>query len=157
MENDFESIVDKYSGKLYGYLMKLLSTHADAEDVLQDVFVSFYAKMAFINSEKFSSYLFRTAHNKAINHLKKEKRYAPYNDFKHAQVSEPQPDEENKAKKIRQALKKLKPKELLAVELQIYQNKSYREIADIMETTPNAVDSLLVRAKKKLRIFLQDK
>ncbi len=154
----FDGIVDRYSGQLYGYLKKRLHSGDDVEDILQSVFFSFWAKMPFINPQKYPAYLFRTAHNKAINYMKKNSRYVEYETLKHQKISEP--DFEDRKEKQRQqiiaAFQKLKPKEALAIELQYYQNMSYKQIAGIMETTPDAVDSLLFRAKKKLRHILQD-
>lgn len=154
----FDCLVDMYSGQLYGYLKKRLHSADDVEDILQSVFISFWAKMPFIDPEKYSSYLFRAAHNKAVNFMKKNSRYVGYETFKHQETIEHDYEdrEEQKRRQITAAFRKLKPKEALAVELQFYQNKSYKEIADIMETTPHAVDSLLFRAKKKLRQLLQD-
>lgn len=159
MKEVFDRIVDELSGKLYGYLLKLVRSKEDAEDILQDVFSSFWDKMPSINPESYTSYLYRAAHNKAINRLKKEKRYVSFNEFTHSAPVESVDDAfvERKNRIIREAMRTLKQKKMLALELQFYQKKSYKEIAEIMNITPNAVDSLLFRAKKKLRQILQDK
>jgi len=159
MNRYYEKIIDQHHRRIYGYLMKFFLSPEDVEDLLQDVFISFYAKMDNIDPQKYSSYLFRTAHNKAINYLKKQKKFVDYNEFYHQEITHANNEDKEKAKeiKIKIALAKLKPKEMLAIELKFYQNKSYREIADILETTPNAVDSLLFRARKKLRLFLKEK
>ncbi|MDP8267118.1 MAG: sigma-70 region 4 domain-containing protein, partial [Candidatus Tenebribacter davisii] len=47
-------------------------------------------------------------------------------------------------------LSQLKPEEALIIELQFYQKMNYKQIAETLETTQSAVDSKLVRAKKKL-------
>lgn len=152
----FERIVKEYGGRLYGYLLKFVNHTEDAEDLLQSVFTAFYNNMAAVDENRYPSYLYRTAHNKAINHMKKNKRYASYhesldNHYVEPEQTNPKIDELNKA------LKTLKPKELQVVELKIYQKLSYQQIADILDTTVSAVDSLLVRAKRKLRKYLQDK
>jgi RNA polymerase sigma-70 factor, ECF subfamily len=152
---EFEKTVKEYGRKLYGYLLKFLSNPEDAEDILQSTFTAFYNNMPAINSAKYSSYLFRTAHNKAINYLKKEKRYTRYNEFSDEQHT--LPTEENpEIAKLQDAMKRLKPKELLVLELQMYQDMDYKQIAETLETTVSAIDSILVRAKRKLRSFLQE-
>ncbi|RLC52762.1 MAG: hypothetical protein DRZ79_00605, partial [Candidatus Cloacimonadota bacterium] len=52
---------------------------------------------------------------------------------------------------ISSCMQKLKPEQAFILELQFFQKKSYKEIAEILETSESAVDSKLVRAKRKLR------
>jgi len=156
---DFESIVEEYGAKLYRYLFRFLNNKDDAEDVLQSLFMAFYSNMDNVDPQRYAAYLFRTAHNQAINYKKKRNRFIPLSDsIKEKQHSIYDIDlvAEKKADQIRTALAKLKTQEVLAIELQFFQKKGYREIAEIMGLTPKAVDSMLVRAKRKLRKYLQD-
>jgi RNA polymerase sigma-70 factor (ECF subfamily) len=156
---DFEVVVEEYGRQLYGYLLRFLANRDDAEDILQEVFISFYNRMDKVDPARYSSYLYRSAHNQAINFKKKKSRHVTLTDGHISTLaadSDNDPEAEAKNEKIRQALQDLKPKEMLAVELKYYQNKSYDEIAEIMGSTSRAVDSLLVRAKKKLRKKMQD-
>ncbi len=153
-EKEFEKVVKEYGKQLYGYLLKILVNPDNADDVMQSTFSAFYKNMSHIDPEKYISYLFRTAHNKAINYSKKEKRYTVLHDYAPELTVE---ESEVNYEYIKIALKELKPQELFVVELKYYQNKNYAEIAEIMDITVSAVDSILVRAKRKLRKLLQDK
>ncbi|MBW6515540.1 MAG: sigma-70 family RNA polymerase sigma factor [Candidatus Cloacimonetes bacterium] len=159
IKRDFENIVDEFGPKLYGYLIRFLNNRDDAEDVLQSVFIAFYNHIHHIDPQKYSAYLFRAAHNSAINYKRKRDRYIRLDDtiLEEQDRESGQSSTINEGKKnIQSALSKLKAKEILAIELQFYQGKGYEEIAKIMGITVKAVDSLLVRAKRKLRKFLQD-
>ena len=142
--------------KLFNYLLKILRNRSDAEDLLQEVFIAFYKKMDTINENAYSSYLFRTAYHKSLNYIKKRKKTEK---FRHPDkglenIAEQQNNSEQQEKLnkiISSCMQKLKPEQAFILELQFFQKKSYKEIAEILETSESAVDSKLVRAKRKLR------
>ncbi len=157
-ETEFQSILQKTGKKIYNYLLKILRNKEDAEDIYQEVFISFYKKADGINPEYYENYLYKTAYHKALNMIKKQKRHneIPFDEIFQKTDS---PDESNEQKNIaiKNAIRKLKPKEALLIELQFFQKKSYKEISKIMSLSESAVDSRLVRVKKKLRkIIMQD-
>lgn len=69
----FEIIIERYTDKLQRYLNKFLSNKEDKEDLLQDVFIKSFVNInSFDTDQKFSSWIYRIAHNEAVNLLKKE-------------------------------------------------------------------------------------
>ena len=160
--NKFEDILRWENKKIFNYLLKILRNKEDAEDILQETFLAFYRKMDIISDETYISYLYRTAHNKALNHIKKRKKQnkfsSNYSDMNY--MAEEKNDSEPNVQKsisVKKALAKLPEKYAILLELQFYQKKSYKEIADMLEMSVEAVDSKLVRAKKKLKkIIMQD-
>jgi len=157
-KKEFQAIIDEYGQQLYGYLVRFLANRDDAEDILHDVFISFYERIDRVDPDKYSSYLYRSAHNHAINFQKKRGRHVGLSESHISTLAsddESTGEEEEKNEEIRNALQELKPKEMMVIELKYFQNKSYEEIAEIMGNTSRAVDSLLVRAKKKLRKKMQ--
>jgi len=155
---DAEDILAKSGKKIFNYLLKILRNKEDAEDVYQDVFVAFFKKINTVSADSYESYLYQTAYHKALNYIKKRKKlpsfeYKPEIDG----TDEYSYYDDKKNKIIREAIQKLKPIDALLIELQFFQNKSYKEIADTVSLSVSAVDSKLVRAKKKLKkIILQD-
>ena len=161
--NRFEVILRAENKKIFNYLLKILRHREDAEDILQETFIAFHKKMDVVSDEFYISYLFRTAHNKALNLIKvrqkKDKFSSNYSDMEHLPDSENFPTEEENPnnKIIRKAISKLHPKYALLLEMQFYRKMSYKEIALALDITAGAVDSRLVRAKKKLKkIISQD-
>ncbi len=157
--NKFDVILQNESKKIYNYLLKMLRNKEDAEDILQETFIAFHKKMNSVKESSYRSYLFRTAYNKALNFIKKRdaknKLVTNYNEMEHFE-DKPTANNEDQNKLIEDALAQLKPKEALLIELQYYQKMSYRQMAEVLETTPSAVDSKLVRAKKKLMKILNE-
>ena len=161
--NRFEVILRAENKKIFNYLLKILRHQEDAEDILQETFVAFYKKMDVVSDEYYISYLFRTAHNKALNLIKirqKKENLSNYSNMEHLPDSaNSQPTEEDNSKNeiIKRAISRLQPKYALLLEMQFYRKMSYKEIALTLDTTASAVDSRLVRAKKKLKkIISQD-
>ncbi len=155
---ELKEILDKSGKKIFNYLLKILRNKEDAEDIYQEVFISFYKRYKNINPQLYEPYLFQTAYHKALNYIKKRKKTQTVQLTDNITPTAAYSYEENKKNKIvKDAIKKLKPKEALIIELQFFQKKSYKEIAKILSISESAVDSRLVRAKKKLRkIILQD-
>lgn len=151
--NKFEVLLRNESGRLYNYLLKILRNKEDAEDILQETFIAFHKKMNSIKDSSYKSYLFRTAYHKALNLIKKRnaknKLVTNFPEMEHfADGSAKNNEQQNEL--VKDALSKLKPEEALLIDLQFYQKMSYKQIAEVLETTQSAVDSKLVRAKKKL-------
>jgi len=149
----FEVLLQNEGKKVYNYLLKILRSKEDAEDILQETFIAFHKKMSLVKESSYKSYLFRTAYHKALNHIKKRnaknKLVTNYHEMEHFSED---PIENNKQKNelVKDALSQLKPEEAILIELQFYQKMNYKQMAETLETTQSAVDSKLVRAKKKL-------
>ena len=151
---EFEFILRENNKRIFNYLLKILRNQEDAEDILQDVFVSFYLKMENINENASLSYLYKTAYNKALNLIKsrEKKRLLTREHRINSETRENKSNQEDRKKEmIKKAFSKLPPKYAVLLELQYYQKMSYKEIAKTLSTTISAVDSKLVRAKKKLK------
>ena len=149
----FEVLLQDESKKLFNYLLKILRNREDAEDILQETFIAFHRKMNSVKESSYRSYLFRTAYHKALNLIKKRNTkntlVINYNEMGHFEDKRPKNDQQQN-ELIKDALSQLKPEEALLIELQFYQKMNYKQIAETLETTQSAVDSKLVRAKKKL-------
>jgi RNA polymerase sigma-70 factor (ECF subfamily) len=153
----FEEIVIEHSKKIYNYLLKILRHKEDAEDILQEVFYSFYQKWNSVNPDYYQSYLYKTAYHKALNFIKKKKKTDVQNSENLDYVQYDEHSYEDASEKVRTAMQKLSVKDATIIELKYFQKKNYQEISDIMSLSVKAVDSRLFRAKKRLRnIFLQD-
>ncbi len=156
----FEVVLRRENKKIFNYLLKILRNREDAEDILQETFVAFYKKMNIIDDLTCTSYLFRTAHNKALNLIKsrkrKDKSNVIYENMEQVEEKLPQPDS-GKNNLVKEALQELNPQQALLIELQFYQKMSYKQIAEVLETTVSAIDSKLFRAKKRLKEIITQK
>ncbi len=151
----FETIVDRYQGRLLGFCRQMLGSTEDAEDVLQEVFVNAYRAMLADEREiNLRPWLYRIARNRCLNHLRK-----PSADAQESMDMVPEVEAASTAEKVhnreefRQILSdvnKLPETQRAALLLREMDALSYEEIADAMETTVPSVKSLLVRARISL-------
>ena len=151
----FETIVDRYQGRLLGFCRQMLGSTEDAEDVLQEVFVNAYKAMLRDEREiNLRPWLYRIARNRCLNHLRK-----PTADAQESMDMVPAVEASSTAEKVhnreefRQLLvdvKKLPETQRSALLLREMDALSYEEIAAAMDTTVPSVKSLLVRARISL-------
>jgi len=166
----FSWLVDKYKNKLFRFIFNYIQPYGikeDAEEILLEVFTRFYKN---IKSFKFQSsvetYLFRIGVNLSINFVKSKKfsfvSIDEVNDIEdNEQTFEKIVESENNQdlKNIMlELLSGLPDNQRLALYLANYEQLSYKEIAEVMNTTVSAVESLLFRAKQNLKKYiLEDK
>jgi len=151
----FETIVDRYQGRLLGFCRQMLGSTEDAEDVLQEVFVNAYRAMLADEREiNLRPWLYRIARNRCLNHLRK-----PTADAQESMDMVPAVEASSTAEKVhnreefRQLLTdvgKLPETQRTALLLREMDAMSYEEIAQAMETSVPSVKSLLVRARISL-------
>ncbi|HEY0390799.1 MAG TPA: sigma-70 family RNA polymerase sigma factor [Solirubrobacterales bacterium] len=151
----FETIVDRYQGRLHGFCRQMLGSTEDAEDVLQEVFVNAYRAMLADEREiNLRPWLYRIARNRCLNHLRK-----PTADAQESMDMVPTVEAASTAEKVhnreefRQLLTdvgKLPETQRSALLLREMDAMSYEEIAQAMETSVPSVKSLLVRARISL-------
>ena len=69
----YGEIVKRYRRKLFAYLYRLIGQKEEAEDLLQDVFIKVFKNLHSYDAErKFSSWIYRIAHNEAVNRIKRK-------------------------------------------------------------------------------------
>lgn len=159
----FEKIIERYQGKLFFYILRLTGDREEAKDLLQDVFIKTYRNISSFDTErKFSSWIYRIAHNEAINYLKRKslKRFISWEDVSSSKDKIEMSNGEENAheiwerkddiKGVNEAIDKLPPKYKQVLHLKYFSDKSYDEISDILEKPINTVGTLISRAKKKL-------
>ena len=151
----FETIVDRYQGRLLGFCRQMLGSTEDAEDVLQEVFVNAYRAMLADEREiNLRPWLYRIARNRCLNHLRK-----PTADAQESMDMVPAVEASSTAERVhnreefRQLLidvRKLPETQRSALLLREMDALSYEEIAQAMDTSVPSVKSLLVRARISL-------
>ncbi len=169
-EAAFKILVETWQDLVYNTSVGILQNTEDAEDVAQDVFIKVYGSIGnFKGESKFSTWLYRITLSKAADHIRRKgrkKRFAFVQSLygkNDEQVIDP-PDFfhpgvelENKENSVVlfKAMEQLPPNQKNAFVLNKIENLSYREIADILNSSEAAVDALLQRAKNNLRKYLE--
>lgn len=156
-------LVERYEEKLLRYVMRISrSTTEDAEDLLQDVFISAYKNLNdFDQALKFSSWVYRIAHNKVISHFRKVTARPKTTTYEgdtqllniFASDEDMAVDLERKytAKEVREILDQLDERYREVLVLKFLEEKDYKEISDILEKPMGTVATLINRAKKQFK------
>src|SRR4051794_9123434 len=165
----FGELVENFQHRLVGILHHLLGSAEEAEDLAQEVFLRvFRTRKRYHPTAKFSTWLFTIANNLALNALRSRQRKPtvplpaqdsgplgarPAEQLVADRAGPPSQhlQEQELAAVIRQALEGLNERQRMAVVLNKFEDLNYAEVADVMGLTPQAVKSLLSRARCRLR------
>ena len=165
-EEQFRKLVGEYQEMVINTCYRFVFNHEDAEDLAQEVFVEVYRSLEQFRAEsKLSTWIYRIAVTKSLDHLRRMKRIKRFGSLKRiigvtdpsSEIAAPPGDtpqetlEENERARILQnALDTLPDNQRAAFLLSKQDGYSNQEIADILKTSVSAVESLVHRAKKNL-------
>jgi RNA polymerase sigma-70 factor, ECF subfamily len=175
-ENDaqaFEELMLRYQNRVLSLLAHLVGSRDLAEDLTQEVFLRVYrARNRYTPGAKFSTWLFTIAGNVASNALRTKSRRKEVNVAPRPNDSAPQSleamalaasgmmptrqlDKAELCTAVQQAVGSLSDRQRMAVLLAKFEHMSYVDIGSVMDMSPQAVKSLLSRARTNLRESLQ--
>lgn len=159
----FEILIERYQGKLKHYILRISHfSEMESEEILQDIFIKVWKNLNdFDTGMKFSTWLYRIAHNETISAWRKAKsrgdteraeldpelfdQIADEFDF----VTELQSQFDRKL--VHALLEKLPDKYRYVLILKFIEDKSYDEISDILQKPPGTVATLISRAKAQFK------
>jgi len=162
-QDDFLYIVRRYEEKLSRYITRISGLpKEDVEDLLQDVFIKVYQNLNdFDTSLKFSSWIYRIAHNETISNYRKTKsrpQSVSYDDepaLANQLASKTdfikEIEKEYDAKVIRQVLSKMDKKYREVLVLKFLEEKDYNEISDILQKPIGTVGAMINRGKAQFK------
>ena len=170
----FSELVSIHQKKVINTCYKFLLNKLDAEDIAQEVFIEVFQSIkSFHGKSKLSTWIYRIAVTKSLDEIKKRKRKKRISsigkvlhleDIVNWVAGGSKPDkllsEKENMNEVMLALDKLPDNQRVAFTLSKIEGYTNPEIAEIMKTTIEAVESLIYRAKKKvsneLKIILKN-
>jgi RNA polymerase sigma-70 factor (ECF subfamily) len=165
----FQALYERHHRMVYNLAFRLLGNHADAEEVLPDVFVKVWQKAGeFRGQSRVTTWLYRVASNMAMDRLRAARvgREVFYEDLSIAEKEMPDrsaasetPEEtilrQADQRLLAAAMGRLGAEDRLLVTLYHLQGCSYAEIEEITGVTPVNIKSKLFRARRRLRDILK--
>lgn len=163
----FGELIERYEATLLRYVMRRShATKEDAEDIVQNSFIKMYRNINdFDSSLKFSSWAYRITHNELIDWYRKQKSrpqliFSEKDEDIFASIAgdmniEKDAIQAEVKKEIKDIIETLDPKYQEIISFRFFEEKSYDEIADILQIPPGTVAIRLSRAKKILEEKLQ--
>ncbi len=169
---EFPEIYDSHRNLVYNLALQYVANVEDAEEITQDVFMAVYQSVEKFRFEaKISTWIYRITINKSLDFMKAKQRKKrtgiflslfgdTYQDEKEGfiQLNHPGIELESKEayQRVYSVIQKLPDRQRTVLILNKFEQMSYTRIAEILEITPKAVDSLLQRAKQNLEIGLKN-
>ncbi len=156
-------IVDHYKEMVHQVCYRILLNDEEAEEATQDSFLkAFEAIDQFRGDAKFSTWLFRIAYNMALGRYRKNHRRSAWEwitdklpDFAHTQEAD-HFELEEQSEIISHALHQLNEKDRAIVTLYYLEEIAVKEIAEIVDLSPNLVKVRLHRSRKKMATYLKE-
>lgn len=166
----FSQLMHRLLPQIEQYVYRLTRSREVTDDVVQETFLRLWHNNASFDpaKAKLSTWLHRIAHNLCIDHHHKFARFAPLDDeweWREQSDTNPNPssstDPDTQLLKANQhqalglALARLPERQRSALVLAYYQGFSNQEVAGILDLSVQAVESLLARARKNLKVALK--
>ena len=157
----FEEIVKRYQRRVYGTAFRIVRRHDVADDVVQEAFLRAYQALGrFDLSRPFGPWICRIAANLAVNHVRSPQSREEALPDAHAETPAAGDgplggvlDREAHAELAR-AMESLSPEQRAVFVLRVFEELSYKEIAEALEISIGTVMSRLSRARERLRAAL---
>ena len=167
-EESFEELVRRYQRPIVGYVFRMLGDYDAALDVTQEVFIKVYNSLHRYSSDyKFSTWLYRIAHNATIDHLRRNSTNTQSIETETAdgayqlqiESRDPSPEKDRERKEwrveIEAVVKRLPTAYRELILLRHSQDLSYDEIAEVTGLPLGTVKNRLFRAREMMReIFI---
>jgi len=166
-DSDFREIVIENQGKVYNLCLGFMKNTEEAEDMAQEVFLHVYQNIQKFKGEaNLSTWIYRIASNKCLEEIRRKgrkKRAAHLEDISAGTVQNQVTDffhpgialeNQERAEVLFHAIDRLPDQQRVAFTLAKVEHLSYEEISKVMKKSLGSIESLLFRAKKNLRIFL---
>jgi len=165
----FRTLVETHHRLVIKICLSHVSTPSDAEDIAQEVFIELFRSIRnFRKESSLSTWLYRLAVNKSLDFIRQSKRQKRGSGLVSAmdkteierlsisskQLASDQLEEEERKAMLYSAIDQLPNRQREALLLSHINELKQQEVADIMKTSVSSVESLLVRAKRKLKELL---
>ena len=162
-ERAFRVLVDQYSQKLYWQIRKMVISHDDANDVLQNTLIKVWNGVAdFRGESKLSTWLYRIAINETFTFLNQQ-RQRHQMDMLDVEVvlaqhltSDEYFDGDELQKKLQEAVLALPEKQRLVFNMKYYDEMKYEEISEIVGTSVGALKASYHLATKKIEQYISN-
>ena len=158
----FECIVREYSEQLYWQIRRLVLSHEDANDLLQNTFIKAWTNIDYFRGDaKMSTWLYRIALNECLTFLNKQRASNQLSiddadmEMLNKLESDTYFDGDDTQKIFLQAIHALPEKQQIVFNLKYFKEMKYEEISEIVGTSIGALKASYHHAVKKIEAFLE--
>lgn len=158
----FSLLVKQYQHRIYGIVRKMVISHDDADDIVQEVFVKVWNNLdKFKGDSVLFTWLYRIATNEALQFLRKKRSRIWFGNDITEELAEKieshkSLDGDEIQLKLQKAILRLPDKQRLVFNLRYFEDLSYEEIAAITEVSVGSLKASFHHATKKIEEFLMN-
>lgn len=160
-EKGFTAIVKKYQEKLYWHIRRMVISHDDANDVLQNMFIKVWKGLQnFREDSQLYTWLYRIATNECLTFLEqlKKRSSVPLNDVENGLANQLKADSNFDARrfewKLQMGIQQLPEKQRLVFNLRYFDEMPYEEMSKILDTSAGALKASYHHAAKKIEEYI---
>ncbi len=160
-DEGFRMLVDKFQSSMYWHIRRMVVSHEDAEDVLQETFIRIFRYLSEFRFESsLSTWIYRIVTNECIRFLNKKKEEILsseelQDDLINKLMASEYVDYENEMEvKFQQAILRLPEKQRIVFNLRYYDELSYEEISSITESKVETLKANYHFAKEKIKEYM---
>jgi RNA polymerase sigma-70 factor (ECF subfamily) len=160
-EASFNMLVQKYQERLYWHIRKIVISHEDADDVLQNTMIKVWKALPNFRADSgLFTWLYRIATNEALTALKQKKKrsFTPWVDVEKTMgeklAADPWFDGDEAQMKLQKAILKLPEKQRIVFNMKYFDQIKYEDMAGILDTSVGALKASYHHAVKKIEAML---
>jgi len=157
----FTSLVKKYQERLYWHIRKMVVSHDDTHDILQNVFIKVWKNLGEFRQESaLFTWLYRIATNETLTWIEQKKRRssitvpADTEIFAERVAAQKDFDPSKIEWKLQQAVASLPDKQRLVFNMRYYDEMPYERMSEVLDTSTGALKASYHHAVKKIEVFL---
>lgn len=159
----FRKLITQYKERLYWHIRKIVISHDDADDVLQNTFIKIFKNIDKFKAEsKLYSWMYRIASNEAITFINKraKEKKVDIADYHQQLTSNLESDDWFSGSEIQLILQKaiatLPQKQQLVFNMKYFDDMKYNQISEILETSVGGLKASYHHAVKKIEAFVKN-
>ncbi len=160
-EAAFRELLQLYKERLYWHIRKIVISHDDADDVLQNTFIKVYRSIdKFKGDSKLFSWMYRIATNESITHINKNAKRLQISNEEHQTnainnlTADVYFEGDAIQLKLQQAIAALPQKQQLVFNMKYFEALKYKDMAEVLDTSEGALKASYHIAVKKIEAFL---
>ena len=153
----FKELLDAYQERLYWHIRKIVITHDNANDVLQNTFIRIFKSIQnFKEKSSLHTWMYRIAYNESIRFLEKNKIKTAFNldddntNYLKNLTQDVYFDGEEVQLKLHEIISKLSNKQQRVFQMKYFDDLSFRQISDILDVSENTLKSSYYSAVKTI-------
>jgi RNA polymerase sigma-70 factor (ECF subfamily) len=150
--SDFEAIYREYGGRLYGTALRMMRRSEEAEDAVQDAFLSYHSSGQRLPRDQAGPWLHRVVVNRCLDSLRRGKRWKSAEFTEETVVLEL--SNEGLGLDLENAVSRLPEKARLVFVLHDVEGFKHRELGEMLDLSEGTTKSQLFRARRMLRDFM---